>query len=121
VTRPPVTRLPVTRSSAAPTTAVPVPRSLFHIATRADWEAAGDTYEPAAFAHEGFIHLSTAEQVARTAARFYSGVAGLVLLEIDGAAVAGELRWEGAHGELFPHLYAPLPRAAVVASGPFTA
>ena len=49
------------------------------------------------------------------AARF-SGVRGLVLLEIDLARVPGEVRWENLEGgsELFPHLYGPLPASAVI-------
>lgn len=63
---------------------------------------------------DGFVHLSSAAQVAGTARRFFAGEAGLVVLEIDEAAFGDALRWEpAATGESFPHLYAPLPMSAV--------
>lgn len=50
-------------------------------------------------------------------ARFH-GVPDLVLLEIDPARVAAELRWENLEdgSELFPHLYGPLPVDAVISA-----
>jgi uncharacterized protein (DUF952 family) len=37
-----------------------------------------------------------------------------VLLGLDEAAIAGDLRWEeGLPGESFPHVYAPIPLTAV--------
>lgn len=46
----------------------------------------------------------------------FSGVRGLMLLEIDLDRVPAEVRWENLEGgsELFPHLYGPLPAAAVI-------
>ena len=71
-------------------------------------------------AADGFIHFSTAAQLAGTLAKHYAGQDGLVLLTVDAAALdAAALRWEPARGgALFPHLYAPLPAAAVVAEHP---
>ena len=93
--------------------------ALFHIADEASWNIERDasTYVSADFVRERFIHLSTSAQVAATAARYYSGRTDVCLLEIDIALVESKLRWENLVGgdELFPHLYAPLPRAAVVA------
>lgn len=64
---------------------------------------------------DGYIHFSTAEQVAETAARYFAGRRGITLLAVDGDAVAADLRWEPSRGgALFPHLYAPLPPTAVV-------
>jgi uncharacterized protein (DUF952 family) len=89
---------------------------LFHIATRAGWEAAraaGD-YRARSLDEVGFIHLSTAAQWPQTLARFFAGVPDLVLLEIDPARVAAEIRFERADGDDFPHLYGVLLVAAVV-------
>ncbi len=91
---------------------------LYHITSRASWMAAhaagvyrGDTLDS-----EGFIHCSLANQVERTAARFYWGQAGLVLLTIEGERLRAELRFEeGEPGELFPHIYGPLNLEAVIA------
>jgi uncharacterized protein (DUF952 family) len=64
-------------------------------------------YQPPSLAKEGFIHLSTAEQWRRTAARFFAGQQGLLLLELDVSGL--DVRFEAADGESFPHLYGPLP------------
>jgi uncharacterized protein (DUF952 family) len=93
-------------------------RTIFHITAEKAWreaQAAG-VYAADSLAAEGFIHLSTREQVLRTAARFYRGQAGLVLLSVDPALLAAELRYEESEpGERFPHLYGPLNLEAVVA------
>jgi len=63
---------------------------------------------------DGFIHFSTADQLAETATRHFAGQHDLVLLAVDGAALGDDLRWEPSRGgDLFPHLYAPLPVTAV--------
>ncbi len=96
---------------------------LYHLASRDRWEAAAaDGYTPVEFAREGFVHLSAAHQVRRTAQRFYAGRDDLVLLVLDGARLE-HLMWEaGSHGEgsRFPHHYGPLTRDAVVDVVPLT-
>ena len=63
---------------------------------------------------DGFIHFSTAEQVAETAAKHFAGQSDLLLLSIDDANLGEALRYEPSRGgALFPHLYGPLPLAAV--------
>ncbi|WP_432988117.1 DUF952 domain-containing protein [Dactylosporangium sp. CA-233914] len=62
---------------------------------------------------DGFVHLSSAEQLHRTASRYFSGEPELVVLAVDADLLGADLRWEdNAHGT-FPHLYAPLPLSAV--------
>ena len=99
--------------------------TLFHLAVRDEWLAAGagDTYAPSAFASEGFIHCSYREQLSGVYARYYRGRTDLVVLEIGrehlvALAGAAALRDElsPTTGELFPHVYAALPRAAVHAA-----
>ena len=73
---------------------------------------------------DGFIHLSTVEQLESTLERHYSDCREVVVLTVDLGAING-LRWEPSRGgALFPHLYAPLPRGAVMSaeqrSIPFT-
>jgi uncharacterized protein (DUF952 family) len=77
-------------------------------------EAAG-RFEGAPVDHaDGFIHFSSAAQAPETAARHFAGAAGLLLVAVDGAALGPALRWEVSRGNsLFPHLYGPLPLAAV--------
>lgn len=68
---------------------------------------------------DGFIHFSTAEQVVETARRHYAGRADLLLLWVSRAALGAALRWEPSRGgDLFPHLYGPLPTSAVVKTAP---
>ena len=64
---------------------------------------------------DGFIHFSTAAQVAETAARHFAGIDGLVLVAVDAGALGAALRWEPSRGgDLFPHLYGELPLAGMV-------
>ena len=96
--------------------------SLLHIAEPAAWEAAARSgvYAPSSLADEGFVHCSTPTQVAATGQRYYSGRQGLLLLSIDPDAAAVPLKWEpGPTGDLFPHLYGPIPTHAVTAVEPF--
>jgi uncharacterized protein (DUF952 family) len=64
--------------------------------------------------HDGYIHFSSAGQVAETAAKHFAGAADLVLVAVDARALGAALRFEAARGgALFPHLYGELPLAAV--------
>ena len=96
--------------------------SIFHITTPAAWADAQSSggYEHPSLAAEGFIHLSTADQLLPTTERHYAGVGGLILLEVNPDAVP-DLRWELAPsvGEDFPHSYTPIPVDAVVATHPW--
>lgn len=60
-------------------------------------------------ARDGFIHFSTAAQVAGTAAKHFAGQDDLVLVAVSAEALGAALRWEPSRGgDLFPHLYAEL-------------
>ena len=86
---------------------------------RGEWEAAqasGVYAGSSQDAADGFIHFSTAAHVASSASRHRAGQTDLVLLTVDAAALGRALRWEPSRqGALFPHLYGPLPLAAVLA------
>jgi uncharacterized protein (DUF952 family) len=61
---------------------------------------------------DGYIHFSTATQIAETAAKHFSGQRGLVLVAIDPQTLGPALKWEVSRGgALFPHLYASLATA----------
>lgn len=96
--------------------------TLFHITTDAAWQAARTLgrYEGDTLATEGFIHCSTRGQVVEVANRYYAGRQGLVVLSIDAGAVGAEIRYEDLDGgdKPFPHIYGPLPLAAVTAVRP---
>jgi uncharacterized protein (DUF952 family) len=64
---------------------------------------------------DGFIHFSTAAQVAGTAAKHFAGQADLVLVAVPAAALGDALRWEPSRGgQLFPHLYGELAPGAAI-------
>ena len=64
---------------------------------------------------DGFIHLSTASQARTTAALYFAGQTGLLLVAVDGDMLGDKLVFEPSRGgDLFPHLYAPLPLSAVL-------
>jgi uncharacterized protein (DUF952 family) len=63
---------------------------------------------------DGFIHLSTAAQLAGTRARHFAGETGLVAAWLD-VGDDPSLRWEASRGgQVFPHLYRPLRLADVI-------
>ena len=96
-------------------------RLLYRIAHQAAWRQASDPWLGSDLDHrDGFVHLSRATQVAGTLAAHFQSHDDLVLLTIDVAQLpAGKLIWEvSRNGERFPHLYAPLPHAAVVQISP---
>jgi uncharacterized protein (DUF952 family) len=79
--------------------------------------AAAGSYVAAGYAADGFIHLSTREQVVRVANARFTGARDLVLLTVAVDRLTAPLRYEpGDPGsaELFPHLYGPLGTDAVV-------
>lgn len=63
---------------------------------------------------DGYIHMSTREQAAETAARHFADQDNLVMVMIDLAPFGETLKWEESRGgALFPHLYDDLPLSAV--------
>jgi uncharacterized protein (DUF952 family) len=94
-----------------------VARTVYKICTAMEWREAErvGVYQGSELdARDGFIHLSTGEQVADTAARHFAQQSDLVLLSIDTTALGDRLKWEPSRGgALFPHLYGELPLQAV--------
>lgn len=90
---------------------------IYRLVGEAEWTAARAAGAFAGSEHDrrdGFLHFSTAEQAAETAAKHYAGRADLILLAVDPAALTAPLKWEPSRGgALFPHLYGVLPLAAV--------
>lgn len=100
---------------------------IYHLTFAHDWDAAttvgsyrvsgrGMTLES-----EGFLHFSYAHQLPGTARRFWQHPEeALVLLTVDPALLDPPVVDENTSGgtELYPHLYGPLPVAAVVRAEP---
>jgi uncharacterized protein (DUF952 family) len=96
---------------------------LYHLVSRSLFERqpAHEPYFPASLAEEGFIHLSaTPEQVAWVAKTFYGDVLDLVVLVIDESRLTAPVRYDQTADGVFPHLYGPLERDAIVAIEPAT-
>ena len=95
---------------------------VFKVVPRPVWE---DACRGGAFigstddVRDGYIHLSTHEQIAGTLAKHFRGKPDLVLIQIETRVLGEALRWEVSRGgDLFPHLYAALPTASAVTAFP---
>ncbi|WP_233495743.1 GNAT family N-acetyltransferase [Geodermatophilus sp. TF02-6] len=98
---------------------------LVHLTEPTAWRAGLDVgvLRPPSLATEGFVYLSTPEQVHLPAARLFPGRRDLVLLVVDrdrlredpllGPLASSGTPWRG------PHLHGPLPVSAVVAVVPY--
>ena len=96
--------------------------TILHLALPDDWAAAFETgsytmsTRGVTLEEEGFIHCSYPDQVEGVAERFYADVDQLVLLTVDTSLVDAPVRDEPpvpGSDERFPHVYGPLPLAAV--------
>lgn len=104
----------------------PSPPVLVHLCSKDEWQSAQrcGEHRPDSLAANGFVHLSLCEQVHLPANRLYAGRTDLVLLRIDPARLSSPVRWEtGVPTDpvemVFPHLYGPLPAAAVISVTPY--
>jgi uncharacterized protein (DUF952 family) len=89
---------------------------LLHITERILWEAAkrNGNYRIStrgiSLEQQGFIHCSLPHQLRAVAEANYDDVGDLVVLVIDAASLPAEVRHEdGGDGEVYPHIYGPLP------------
>ena len=91
---------------------------IFKILRRSEWNDfrdAGVTAGAPVDLADGYIHFSTANQVAETAAKHFAEESDLVLVAFDPDRLGEALKWEPSRGgALFPHLYRPLRAADVV-------
>ena len=98
------------------------PKSAFKILTAQQWaqfEANGIFEGAPVDIADGYIHLSTAEQVQGTLDKHFAGQTGLIIAEIDLARLRDSVRWEESRGgDLFPHHYGTLPLDAVIVTLP---
>lgn len=95
---------------------------IYHFCPRADWAAARESgvYTADSLATQGFIHFSPRHHVHVIATLLARGRTDLVVLEVDEARLAAPAVWEDGDppdpgGMQFPHVYGPVPVAAVVA------
>ncbi|MBC9031819.1 DUF952 domain-containing protein [Sphingomonas sp. JC676] len=65
---------------------------------------------------DGYIHLSTADQLGETLDRHFAGQKNLWLAAVDLEVLGDAVKWEPSRGgQLFPHIYGALPLDAVLA------
>jgi uncharacterized protein (DUF952 family) len=102
------------------------PDELVHLCASDEWLAAsaGGELRPPSLAEVGFVHLSTPQQVHLPANRLFAGRTDLVLLYLNPLLLGSPIRWEPGvptdpESMLFPHLYGPLPAAAVTGITPY--
>jgi len=100
------------------------PSEAFKVIDAAEWalaEAAGSYGGSAVDLADGYIHLSAEDQLAETVSKHYAGRGNLLLLTVDLTVLGETIVWEPSRGgALFPHIYGPLPVAAVTASKAFS-
>ena len=82
---------------------------VFKILREPEWEALrsdGKTRGAEIDLSDGFIHFSTAPQLAETLALHFAGEDGLLILAVRVETLGEALKWEPSRGgDLFPHLY----------------
>lgn len=109
-------RYPLLHESAMPQTSHPA--TAYKILTAEQWakfQADGVFSGAPVDLADGYIHLSAAEQVQGTLDKHFGGASGLVIAEVDLAALGDTVKWEVSRDDaLFPHIYGPLPMTAVV-------
>jgi uncharacterized protein (DUF952 family) len=117
-----VAALPLTIGFARPSKRVTHPEMdtiAYKIETEdvwADAQRAGVYLGSALDKTDGFIHLSSRAQTRETAAKWFAGQTGLVLLRVELTPLGDAVRWEASRGgDLFPHIYGALPTLAVSA------
>lgn len=90
----------------------------FKILTATQWaqfEADGVFHGAPVDLEDGYIHLSTADQLQGTLDKHFAGQARLVIAEIDLSALGDAVRWEVSRGgALFPHVYGVLPMGTMI-------
>ena len=79
---------------------------IFRAEEYAEFTANGETLGAPIDVADGYVHFSTAEQAAETAAKHFAGETGLKLLILEADDLGPDLVWEPSRGgQLFPHLY----------------
>lgn len=94
-----------------------MPMMIYKIFRADEWaafEAAGQTTGAPIDLTDGYIHISTGEQVAETVSKYFADEEGLQILALDPDTLGEALKWEPSRGgALFPHLYRVLTMADI--------
>lgn len=99
-----------------------LPTIAYKVLTAEQWaqfEADGIFHGAPVDLADGYIHLSTANQLQGTLDKHFAGQSELVIAEINLAALGYLVKWEVSRGDaLFPHIYGDLPISAVITTRP---
>lgn len=94
------------------------PKIAYKIESKSNWEQALQLgkYEGSVLdKKDGFIHLSSGVQLAKTFELHFAGKLNLVVAAIDLQQLGDAVTWEKSRGgELFPHIYGNLPASAII-------
>ena len=93
---------------------------VYKVCERNAWEAAqrhGFFLGSADDVRDGYIHLSTADQLPSTLGKHFAGLENLTLVCFAVESLSGNLKWEtSASGKVYPHYYGSLPVTAALRS-----
>lgn len=89
---------------------------IYHIVLPEVWAAFDtDLYRANSLQTEGFIHCSFAEQLDSVIRRYYSKQKMVVVLEIESERLMSRVLNEPSTGNaIYPHIYGPINRSAIV-------
>ena len=105
---------------------------IYHIVVESDFreQLEPDEYRPSALAGDGFVHCALESSVIPVANDYYADAPGpVLLLEIDPTKLESETRYEApapiagggtdhlSSATVFPHVYGPIDRDAIVRLG----
>ena len=94
---------------------------VYKVLPRDEWRLAEDSGVFAGSGidvEDGYIHLSSGDQVVATVEKYFAGQTDLVLVSFSSDCV-DNLRWEKSRGDdLFPHAYGPISIEAVLSVVP---
>lgn len=90
---------------------------IYHIVLPDIWSAFDtELYKHASLETEGFIHCSFAEQLDAVIERYYNSEKSVVVLEIESDRLMSRMIKEpSTNNEIYPHIYGPINRDAIVA------
>jgi glutathione S-transferase len=95
---------------------------LFHLASAGEWATYQESglISPPSLDDEGFVHCSWGRQVAGTVGRHFAGRTDLLALRLASDDVGSPLVEEDSYasGQSYPHVYGPIPVAAVLDATP---
>ncbi len=104
--------------------------ALFHLVTEDDWQRAqtGAAYAPPSLATEGFVHCTGSIDATLSVADAYfrHATQPVLVLRVDASQLSVPVRFEEpsgpprahhVHRRVFPHVYGPIPHAALTVLG----